>query len=461
MLALALRLWRLGWHDMWSDEGFTLWMAGLDLPSMMKVLERDAHPPLVYLGLKAWCALFGGPDATGDFAARLPFALAGVGTVAATWWMARPLVGPGAALGAAGCVAVSQTALAMDQEVRFYAFLPLLSTLALGALERRSWRGYALALSLGLYTHYLMGFVLLAQGVGALLSGRGRTWALGAGVAALAFAPWAATMTLAQIRAGAGPPHEAAPLVALAGAGVTLAAGFPLRLPVALLPLLVVPALVGAWALGRAGRALLLFAWLGPPALVWAASAAGPVHFFAAKYLVLAMPAFWTLTAAGLGRHRLLLPLGAVLLILNATSLWLWDTRPEHQKSRWREALNLVAGQVQPGDALVVMNSWQRYVVDRYLRGSGIPVAYVRSEEIDAPRLPPARRLWVLLSHADQVDPHRRFVRWLDARGEWLAEQSLPIADSPDSGVTILLWRPRPQGNSGGCYPGKRAANSG
>lgn len=122
LAALGLRLFRLGEWSFWGDEMITVnrALALADLPlwrwAPSLVLTRLA---IDWLGVTEW-------------AARLPAALAGTATVPLLYWLGRRMLSERAALAGAAILAVSPWHLYWSQNARFYAFLLLFYTLALG-----------------------------------------------------------------------------------------------------------------------------------------------------------------------------------------------------------------------------------------------------------------------------------------------------------------------------------------
>ncbi len=122
LTALGLRLYRLGEWGFWGDEMTTVnrALALMDLPlwrwAPSLVLTRLA---LGWLGVTEW-------------AARLPAALAGTVTVPLLYWLGRRMLSERAALAGAALLALSPWHLYWSQNARFYAFLLLFYTLALG-----------------------------------------------------------------------------------------------------------------------------------------------------------------------------------------------------------------------------------------------------------------------------------------------------------------------------------------
>ena len=80
LLALALRLLRLGFQPLWWDEGWSVYFAKTTLGSMARLTAVDIHPPLYYALLHFWIALFG----ASPLALRLLSVLAGTAAFCTT-----------------------------------------------------------------------------------------------------------------------------------------------------------------------------------------------------------------------------------------------------------------------------------------------------------------------------------------------------------------------------------------
>jgi uncharacterized membrane protein len=59
VFAAVFYLFKLGFSDLWSDEIYTKSMLEGSLPDFYAKFKNDLHPPLYYLGLKLFTALFG------------------------------------------------------------------------------------------------------------------------------------------------------------------------------------------------------------------------------------------------------------------------------------------------------------------------------------------------------------------------------------------------------------------
>ena len=202
LLALALRLYRVGAESVGYDEAFSLSFAAEPLPSMMQDLVRDfVHPPLHYLVLTAWMKVFG----FGVMQARLLSVVCGTLAVIVLYALAGRLFGRMTAAVAALLLAISELGVIFSQEARPYAqFLLLflcssyLFVRAIQAGSRRCWWLFVVTAILMIYTHYYGFLVLAALGLWMLLFRRSNTlplkWIAGGLVAGIVcYAPWVAS----------------------------------------------------------------------------------------------------------------------------------------------------------------------------------------------------------------------------------------------------------------------------
>lgn len=184
---------RLLWSGpLWLDEAQSVDIARLPLPGLFAALRRDGSPPLYYLLLHGWMALFG----TSTLAVRAMSSLIG--------WLTLPVgftVGTrigGRRLGAVMVVllAASPFAIRYATETRMYELLILLVLLGLLALPRAlrdprlSRLAWVTALTAALaYTHYWSFFLLGAVAAWLLWHRQLRVFAAMA-VAGVLYLPW-------------------------------------------------------------------------------------------------------------------------------------------------------------------------------------------------------------------------------------------------------------------------------
>jgi hypothetical protein len=184
-LSATLLLAKLGNQYLWQDEAQTALLAqtilehGIPLGSdgtnhFSQELGAEVGPDgvwrwhtwLSFYAVAASFAIFGQTT----LAARLPFALLGVGCVLLTWALARELWRDRMAAGAAGLLlALSVPFLILARQSRWYAlaaFLALAGLLAYARIRRGEWRpalGLLVAAVLLFHTHYLYCAVLLGS----------------------------------------------------------------------------------------------------------------------------------------------------------------------------------------------------------------------------------------------------------------------------------------------------------
>ncbi|MFP5262855.1 MAG: hypothetical protein ACLGJB_13200, partial [Blastocatellia bacterium] len=122
---VAVRLWDLTSYGLFSDEIFSLWLAGSSWREMMALAIEDVvHPPLFYILLKAWVLAGGGSLL---WVKLFPVA-ASVGAVIPFFLLCRELkVKAGAADLAFALMAVNEYLITYSQDLRMYSLLMLLA----------------------------------------------------------------------------------------------------------------------------------------------------------------------------------------------------------------------------------------------------------------------------------------------------------------------------------------------
>ncbi|MBC7223796.1 MAG: glycosyltransferase family 39 protein, partial [Anaerolineae bacterium] len=426
LIALALRLWRLGADSLWYDETVTLFIAQEDLARLTAHTAGDIHPPLYYYLQHFWLRLAG----AGEFSAAFVSCFFGVLLVALVYRLARDLTGQEPlALLAGLLVALSPYHLWYSQEVRMYtlgASLGLVAALALwrwwravqapeGSLGARWLAGYALAAALGLYTLYYFAFLLAFLGLWGLAmawrAGRpgAHRWRVvlawcGAQATALTlFGPWL-PIAFRQATVPPVPPWRSfTPLAqVLRDSWTALSVGQSLP-PRLAWPWLAVAALLVAWglaSLARAGKGWEAF-FLGgyvafPLAVIYAASYATPL--FHPRYLFTYAPPFSILLAAGLTRLRrwgrwLQVAVLVALLGGYAWSAWRFATLPDYRADDHRGAVRYLEARLAPGDAVLVNAGYAYTALEVYRQE---PVAW-RGRLVAYPQKPTPAEGWVLL----------------------------------------------------------------
>lgn len=201
LLAFILRIVFLGQESLWNDEALTL---GDALKPLNVIVGQrwDPHPPLYYLLMHFWMEL-----GRSETIVRFPSVLFGTISVPAIFLLGRRLFSRQVGWLAALLLAVAPLAVWYSQEARMYALVALwglLSTWLWAGLltaekSRWSWPAYILVTTLGLYTHYTMGLVVIGQNLmaAALLAGhypalklKWSTWLLGQFALLVLYLPW-------------------------------------------------------------------------------------------------------------------------------------------------------------------------------------------------------------------------------------------------------------------------------
>ena len=350
-VAAMLRLRALS-APYWIDEGISVGISSHPLDAIPGVLRQDGSPPLYYLLLHVWIAVFGSaPSATHALSAA--FAIA---CVPAAWWAVAPF-GTWTAIVAGGLMALDPFVGLYADETRMYSVLLLVALMVCGAflrafvLRRRAHlASFAILLALALYAHPWGAFLVAASGLAwlALLAvgPSRRTLALDGllafGGAALLFAPWVPTLLYQAAHTGAPWSHRPT------GRSLTRAVAriwSGQRAELVLLPAAAVGLGVAAVRGGRrARRAVLGVAVIGAATLLGAfAYSRFGTPAWALRYLVVVLAPLALLVALGLGRLALLGPL-AVL----ATSLFAWHGRPTVAALEHKSNVTQVARELAP-----------------------------------------------------------------------------------------------------------------
>jgi mannosyltransferase len=196
---------------LWLDEALAVNIARLPVSRIPNALRHDGSPPLYYLLLHGWMAVFG----AGDLAVRAFSGVVATATLPLIWLAGRRIGGRAAATAAVLVLASSPFAVRYATEARMYSLLAFLTVaavlLALRVLERPSVsRAVELAVVCGLLllTHYWALYFVAAAGLlflGRLFRHRDRGSLLAcAGVAAggLFLVPWLPVFTFQLAHTG-------------------------------------------------------------------------------------------------------------------------------------------------------------------------------------------------------------------------------------------------------------------
>jgi uncharacterized membrane protein len=205
---------------LWLDEAQGLVIARMGIPDLFQGLREDGAPPLYYLLLHVWTAIFG----VGDEAVRSMSGLISTATLPIFWLAGRRLGGSRRIANLTLVLAAANPWLIRyGSEARMYALVLMLSLLVVLAMHRvwteptiMSGALLAAAGAALLYTHYWGLFLLAAAGVMAIVEfvRKDRRAAIisvvSLAVAALLFLPWIPTFAFQSAHTGtpwADRPH--------------------------------------------------------------------------------------------------------------------------------------------------------------------------------------------------------------------------------------------------------------
>jgi uncharacterized membrane protein len=162
LVASALRFYQLGTESLWYDEVWTAYWASRALGALWQSTN-----PLPYAVAHLLLRI-----GDSEFVLRFASALTGILTVPAVYVLGRNLYGRREGLVAALLLSTSVYAIYHSQEVRFYAWQMLFSTLTLYFLLQglrhnhvKDWAGFTIFTVLNLYNHPFALFVLASEGL--------------------------------------------------------------------------------------------------------------------------------------------------------------------------------------------------------------------------------------------------------------------------------------------------------
>lgn len=202
-IGFFLRTVRLDFQPLWWDEGWSVYFATADIPTMIARTAIDIHPPFYYVVLHLWTLFLG------SSAVSVRFFSVAIGTLSIPmiFLVGRRLLGVRVGVMAALTMALAPFHVYYSQEVRMYALVTLLVlvsvylflALAEGKEDASSsclqWVLYIVVTSTAMYTQYYAVFVPVFQTILALLWLRQRrrfvvNWLGAQVVLLLVYLPW-------------------------------------------------------------------------------------------------------------------------------------------------------------------------------------------------------------------------------------------------------------------------------
>lgn len=493
-----LRFYALGAKTIWLDEAFSIWIANHPLAEIFPWLIRiDHHPPLYYVSLHFWQALFG--DIQGPV--RALSALCGTLAIPVFYLATRRLFNTPTALIATLILALSPFHVRFAQEARMYALLTLaaagvlyftarLLTETLGQSRRSTWIGLGVCQAAAMLNHntatVLLPLALNVSGLGILfLVRRGRLhaslvgltdprffrrWLGGQAVAVLLWLPWALPFVI-QARVvdhefWLQPPTLGTILDTFHNFNLAFLPGW-LRLGSLWDLLFWLLAAWGVYALRRSpDRAgLLLGLFLIPILGELLVSLRRPI-FYDRTLIYTTLP-YYMLVAVGIRdlvapadarqapRARRIGGAAALAAIVLLSALSIYTYFAYFQKEGWDQAAAYVAHEVEPGDLVLFNATWVQIPFEYYFRHfdtgaalRGLPVNLFdrgvlepKMTEGDVPHLAELiegrDQVWLVYSHDWYTDPAQIIPRELGQRMKLVEEQQF-------EGLKVLHYATEP-----------------
>lgn len=358
-------------RELMSDEVWSLEAVLRPFREMMPILKNDIHPPLYYLLLKLWTAVFGVSEPSVHSLSAVLSLCTGI----VTYLFVKRRAGVDAGTLAAVIYFASPLALLAGRLGRMYSLLGLVSALSTflflelvreERVQRRMLLLYAAANILGTFTHLWFFFLLFAQGLCWLILCRARHFrALAAGWAA-SLAPYAVLwgpVLIRQIRKG----KEAIAWIEPPGVTdlyhVALLYSLPLWFVAPLLALVYWKTRRGFQLRCRYEMATLAATLAAALLVPFAISQWKPV--FGPRFAIIALPAF--AAAVGMFVSRIEARVLPVLLCLVGL-VTCWFNKPPVECGTIAGA-KYIQGTLAKGDA-AIFTYFSRLPTDFYLRGA-------------------------------------------------------------------------------------------
>ena len=434
LVSLALRTTALH-AGFWIDEGLAVGIASHGFLEIPGVLRLDGSPPLYYLMLHVWMAVFGDGQAT-THVLSLGFALL---ATPVAYWAATGLFGRRAGVFAAILSSVNPFLTYYAQETRMYSLVSLLALVLAAALvrvfvfRRRAFLPlYVGALTALIYTHNWGLFLGVGSVVALVPAWRAtapaerraflRDAAIAYGAVGLLYAPWLPSLLFQAANTGA--PWSSRPTVADVFGPVARMLGgeaVPLALLLAggagLATIVKAPRAAAEPHDPAALRRTAVWVLIALPAaglvVAWTASQISPA--FASRYFAVFVGPVLLLAGVGLAHA------GRLGLITIAIVVALWFTPVNGQlesKGNARLVAAKIKDDVYPGDLVVSVHPEQVAVLHYYLPAGlryADPISLVRDPRVfdwrnALQRLQEARPSRVLDSYVSSLRPGQTLV---------------------------------------------------
>jgi hypothetical protein len=475
LLAFGLRLYRLDAQELWGDESVSVGARRLSVTQVL-LGKTDVHPPLYFFTLREAMLLLG----ESLFAIRFVSVFWSVLIIPLVYRISqRATKSQTAEVLAALITAVSALQVLYAQEARMYAMATAWAAASLWCTvellrpstptllpnrERGVWIAFILTSLIGMYTHYFVAFVVIAEGLALLWAARRdrRTFirlVAATVVVSAVYAPWIPIQRQYAVTQAYARWELLTPAVFVDVVRQTLiswsVAAFNVK-PMQIFPgadwgtvIVAAIALIGVIATLRSRR---IEATLMPLSVTivlvlgWAINPILPV--FQDRYVMIGSPAYVILVSAGLYQisnikhlhlrcgppqvqvfriSKWVAVAGVVAVIVpQAMALRAWFADPAFAKGEYGKAMKFVSERAQPGDVLLLNNYIQWGLFD-YYRPASVPAQLVPTEALIgddktdsalSQLVAGKARAWLVeFGYAAQYDPEHRAEHWLAQHG--------------------------------------------
>lgn len=402
ILGILLRLYCLTCESLWLDEGYSVLWAKQDTHEMIEAVSRDVHPPLYFLILHYWIALFG--DA--EFTIRLLSVIFGTLAIFVIYRVGSLVSDRNVGLLSSLILSLSVFHVHYSQEIRGYSLMVLLTLISMYFFirllqERKASVSviYILSSILLFYTHFFGLFVIAAQNIYLILefmlsrreTGPGPVrWLLLQATLFIAFMPWLGFLVrqVQIVQSGAflgwlpvptilslittmfvysAYFSEYAPLWVLAAS--TLLVFVYLALSANSLLMFKVPGIRPRRL--DSGSALLL-AWLLTPMVLPFMVSQFFVPVYWTRFTMSASMALYILVARGIANTSTkVIRLSVIGLVVALSFVSAWGFYATTDNEQWREVAGYIEAHGEQND-LVLINAWYCHIpFDYYFNETG------------------------------------------------------------------------------------------
>jgi mannosyltransferase len=400
LLALGSVAFSLPHSPFWADEAYTvLAVRTASLDELLKTnLLNEETPPLYFMLLRGWSQLWGN---SAEITLRLFSALAFAATVPLTGWLGMRLWNRQVGLMAALLLACNPFLRYYSQEARAYALAVLFSLLLMLAAQayvqqpgRGRWLTYVLAGTATFYTSYFGAFMLVGAGLFCSLPWLRPAWQaepgarrmlIGVVAAQLAIVllllPWVpAVLFQMEAMSTMRVPNERSPLLQYLLGLLVLGVAFPDGSITSLLLLssisvILPPAFAAVMLRGKPEQCRFGLTQLLLPSLGMVLIFSGDGQFNP-RYLLLTLPAYMLLIAAGLqilARQPRLAWILTISLALCSLAYSLSMAPSMHRQNDWFGLAQQVTAEARPGDAVFFLPPWAQAPFDIQYQGPALP----------------------------------------------------------------------------------------